>query len=275
MMKDRLVVILIILPIGIAVILAGGILYASVVLLLLNLAALEYGRLFSRADMQIPAGLVMAGSSLLVLLRAFFGFDHVGIALTTILLVVMLWFSLQYERGMPRAATGMGMTLAGTVYLGWLISYFVSLRALPQGVWWTLVVITCVCAADSFALLIGRRWGRHLMAPRLSPKKTWEGYVGGILGGIAGGLLIGALLGIPAGSSSGISFLSGLILGVLISIIAPLGDFTVSMMKREMDRKDTSSLLPGHGGALDRIDSWLVAVPVGYYLIIGVVPLLR
>jgi phosphatidate cytidylyltransferase len=275
MLKDRLVVILIILPVGIAVILAGGLLYAGVVLLLLNLAALEYGRLFSLPEMRIPSGLVMTASSLLVLLRTFFGFDHAGIALTAIVLAVMFWFSLQYERGMPRAATGMGITLAGTFYLGWLISYFVSLRAMPQGVWWTLIVITCVCAADSFALLVGRRWGRHPMAPRLSPKKTWEGYAGGILGGVAGGVLIGALLGVPAGPTSGVTWLSGLVLGFLISLIAPVGDFTVSMMKRERERKDTGNLLPGHGGALDRIDSWLVAVPAGYYLILTVVPLLR
>lgn len=274
MMKDRLVVILIIFPIGIGVILAGGILFTVVILILLNLAALEFSRLFSQGDIKIPAGLMGAGGSALVLLRAFFGFDHAAVTLTTIILVILFWFVLQYERGMPRAATGMGVTLGGTVYLGWLISYFVSLRAMPQGVWWILVVITCVCTTDSLSLLIGQRWGRHPMAPRLSPKKTWEGFCGGLLGGPIGGLLIGGLLGIPAGPSSGISMLSGLVLGGLISIIAPLGDLGVSMMKREMNRKDTSSLLPGHGGALDRIDSWLVAVPVGYYLILAVVPLL-
>jgi phosphatidate cytidylyltransferase len=268
-MRDRLVVILVLLPIGIGVALAGGIAFAAVVLLLLNLAAMEYSRLFSRPDMSVPAWLVCGGASALVVGRLLFGFDHIGAILTGILLVILVWFVFQFERGHAYAATAMGMTIGGIVYLGWMISYFVSLRQLPAGLWWMLIVVTCICGADSTAFLVGRRWGRHPLAPRLSPKKTREGYLGGILGGIAGGVLMGWLLGIPAGPLSGITPLAGLFLGIPISVIAPIGDLVISMMKREVHKKDTGTLLPGHGGALDRIDSWLVAAPLGYYLVLA------
>lgn len=275
MIRDRLVVILILLPVGIGVALAGGFSLACVVVLVILLAAMEYAKLFSRPDLQIPAWLVGGGASVLALLRWFFGFDHIGFAVTAILIVTAIWFVIQYERGQARAATAMGMTIGGTIYLGWLIAFFISLRQLPYGLWWTLIVVTCICGADSFAFLIGRRWGRHPLAPHLSPKKTWEGYFGGILGGVVGGLLIGWLLGIPAGPLSGISPWTGLILAIPISILAPVGDLAISMMKREMARKDTGTLLPGHGGALDRIDSWLIAAAIGYYMILAVVPMVR
>jgi len=273
-MRDRFVVILVLLPVGIGVALAGGVIFGGVVLLLLNLAAMEYCRLFSRTDQRLPAWLVGGGASGLVTARLAFGFDHAGVILTVLLLVAVVWFVFQFERGQALAATAMGLSLSGMIYLGWMISYFISLRQLPDGLWWMLMVITCVCGADSFAFLIGKRWGRHAMAPHLSPKKTWEGYLGGIFGGVLFGVVMGWLLSISASPHSGISPLAGLLLGLPISVIAPVGDLVISMMKREVNRKDTGTLLPGHGGALDRIDSWLIAAPIGYYLILLLLPFL-
>ncbi len=95
------------------------------------------------------------------------------------------------------------------------------------------------------------------MMPRLSPKKTWEGYAGGIVTGVTSGVLLMGL--------SDLGWIHGAILGVLVSAIAPVGDLGVSMIKRQVGVKDTGWLIPGHGGALDRVDSLLIASVIGYY----------
>jgi phosphatidate cytidylyltransferase len=117
------------------------------------------------------------------------------------------------------------------------------------------------------AYLIGRSMGRHKLAPRLSPKKTWEGY----LGGIASSLLCGALLaywfGMILGPEAGFTLQRGLLVGLAMGVLPTLGDLGESLIKRQVGAKDSSHLLPGHGGFFDRIDSWLWAGVIGYYLI--------
>jgi phosphatidate cytidylyltransferase len=168
----------------------------------------------------------------------------------------------------------MGITLGGTLYLGWLAAYFISLRQLPYGFWWMLLGMVTVGAADSGAYLIGKAWGRHPLTRYLSPKKTWEGYAGGVAASALAGSAFGWLVGFAAGAASGITPLKGLILGILISTFAPLGDLAISMIKREMAQKDSGDFFPGHGGVLDRIDSWLVMAVIAYYTVIGLFPLL-
>jgi len=141
----------------------------------------------------------------------------------------------------------------------------ISLRSLPDGKWWFLVVMPSVWIADSGAFFIGRRFGKHTMAPRLSPKKTWEGYFGGIFCGTAGVILLSlvwsiAFPAITAGKAA--------VIGLVMSVVTPLGDLGVSMLKRQFHLKDTGKLLPGHGGALDRIDSWVWGAILGYYLVL-------
>jgi phosphatidate cytidylyltransferase len=122
--------------------------------------------------------------------------------------------------------------------------------------------------ADSGAYFVGRAWGRRKLAPTLSPGKTWEGYLAGI---VTGGLLTWLLATLwpkVAGVQTTLSGTHGLILGVVVAVVAPLGDLAVSMIKRSVDVKDSSSIIPGHGGALDRVDSVLWAAVIGYYYVI-------
>jgi phosphatidate cytidylyltransferase len=132
---------------------------------------------------------------------------------------------------------------------------------------WTLMVLGSVWMADSGAYLIGRKIGRHKMTPRLSPKKSWEGYLAGIFFGVAGGALLAALWGVWQGPDTTISPIDGALLGLALSVLTILGDLGESMIKRQVGIKDSSHLLPGHGGAFDRIDSWLWAGVLGFYLI--------
>jgi phosphatidate cytidylyltransferase len=275
MLRDRLAVILILIPTGMGILLIGGVPYTALIVVLLCVASWEYSRMFSLPERPIPAGILAAGCAALAVLRGWRGFDHVGIALTGIILLSVVWFLVRFERGGEKqAATAMGITLGGTLYLGWLAAYFVSLRQLPHGYWWTLICLVAVGASDSAAYVVGKKWGRHPLAPRLSPKKTVEGYLGGVIGASLAGLAVGWLFGWPAGPASGITAGRGFLLGLLIGALSPLGDLAISMIKREMAQKDSGDFFPGHGGVLDRIDSWLMMAAVGYYAIVELLPML-
>ena len=150
----------------------------------------------------------------------------------------------------------------------------ISLRGLPEGLAWFLIVLPSLWIADSAAYFVGRAIGRHRMAPRLSPKKSWEGYLGGIVFGALGGALIAWMMQsfIPIDFTG--TGLQALVIAGLVSILAPIGDLGISMIKRELEVKDTGRLLPGHGGVLDRIDSWIWAGALGFYLVPLVMALL-
>ena len=154
------------------------------------------------------------------------------------------------------------------LYVGWLGAYLISLRNLPDGMGWFLVSLPSIWAADSGAYFYGRVYGRHKLSPRLSPKKTWEGYIAGVITGVLIGLAFGAIAGTQL-PSSGITSFKGGILGLVLSVVTPLGDLGESMIKRQFGVKDSSNLFPGHGGAFDRIDSWIWGAIISYYIITG------
>ncbi len=268
MLVSRLIVAIVLLPVGLLAIAYGGFPYAFLVILILALAAWEYTLLFRAGGLQ-PAGfLIVAGSLLLLLGRVFNGFESSTWLLSLLTLASMTYHLLAYERGRDQAATDFGVTLAGILYFGWIGGYLISLRHLPEGKWWVLLVLPVVWLADSGAYFIGMRFGRHRLSPRLSPKKTWEGYLGGIVTGVIGGVLLAALWRIGAGSQSALTLLRGAVMGFILAAITPLGDLGESMIKRQVGAKDSSNILPGHGGIFDRIDSWLWAGVIGYYLIV-------
>jgi phosphatidate cytidylyltransferase len=276
MLRDRLIVILILIPTGLGVLLAGGVWYAGCVVVILAMAAWEFSRLFSKPGSRIPPAIVGAGAGVLIFLRWLHGFDHAGIALTGIIFLSMIWFIVRFESGDEKqAASAMGITLGGTLYLGWFSAYFVSLRQLPDGLWWTLLSLAAVGLTDSAAFLIGKLWGRHPLTRYVSPHKTWEGYFGGLAAATLGGWVLGGLFQIAALSAGGITPLRGLLLGFLIGLPSPLGDLTVSLMKREAAQKDSGDFFPGHGGILDRIDSWIIMAVVGYYVVNSLIPILH
>ncbi|WP_395816598.1 phosphatidate cytidylyltransferase [Curtobacterium flaccumfaciens] len=149
-------------------------------------------------------------------------------------------------------------------YISLLGACVVLLSAQPDGNLWVIGFILVVVAVDTGAYATGLNLGKHPMAPRISPKKTWEGFAGSVAASIIVGILVAVfMLGLP--------WWTGVLLGVLISGSATLGDLTESMIKRDLGIKDISSFLPGHGGLLDRIDSILPSAAVAYvlYLIVN------
>jgi len=267
MLLQRILVIIVLLPIGLASIWFGGWFYLAVILAFMGIAAWEYVQLFRSGGYQ-PAGiLVVGGAVALVLGRALTGFDSAPWILSLLILLSMAWHLLAYERGRDPSATDFTATLGGFMYIGWCGAYFVSLRSLPHGVWWVYLILGSVWAADSAAYSVGIRWGRHKLAPRLSPKKSWEGYWGGVVGGTLMGVLLAWAFGAWTPAGPLFTPWRGAVVGFLLGVIPTLGDLGESMVKRQFGAKDSGNALPGHGGFFDRIDSWLWAVVIGYALV--------
>jgi phosphatidate cytidylyltransferase len=147
----------------------------------------------------------------------------------------------------------------GIFYIGFLLSYVSLIRNMIDGKQWVLFLIATVWAGDISAFLSGSLFGKHKLYPKISPNKTYEGLAGAIVGSIIVALSF-ALLFVPQ-LEIGLCILLAIGLGVL----GQLGDFTESMLKRSAHAKDSGSLIPGHGGMLDRLDSFLFSAPFLHY----------
>ncbi len=259
---------------GLAVIILPAIIYGGVFYYLLIGAALvggawEYVRLYRAVKVE-PNEIVTIGGVLGIATARFFFAEGAAIPLFVLLVLAAMTVHLvAYERGRDQAALDFAVTVAGIVYLGWLGSYLLDVRSLPQGLWWLMLVLPIVWGGDTGAYSIGAVYGKHKMTPRLSPKKSWEGYFAGLFTSV----IVGAFLSY-AFSSLGPQPLGGLItplqgafLGLVIGALATLGDLGESMFKRQGGLKDSSNVFPGHGGFLDRIDSWIWGAALGYLMI--------
>ena len=267
MLRQRVLVTAVLLPIGLVMIYLGGIPFLLFITLLLSLAAWEYARLFQKGGFQPASVLAVAGTIAITLGRGLDGFESTPWILGSLVLLSMVYHLVDFERGRDQAGTDFTITLSGPLYVGWLGAYLISLRDLPNGMAWFLVALPAVWAADSGAYFYGRKFGRHKLSPRLSPKKSWEGYIAGIITGTLIGMAFAAIASANLPSGAGITPLRGAILGLVLAAVTPLGDLGESMIKRQVGVKDSSKLFPGHGGAFDRIDSWIWGAILSYYII--------
>lgn len=178
-----------------------------------------------------------------------------GFSLFTILFLII---SLLTHRGfdeLENLVLYQAKSILGFVYVGLLPSYAYRLLDLNNGLTWFVSLLAIVFAGDVMAYLSGVVLGRHKITPRLSPKKSWEGAVGGLLGSLLAGY--GCSYFLPDASPAGL-----MLTAVLAGLIAQFGDFFESLLKRVADVKDSGTLMPGHGGVLDRLDGVLFASPV-------------
>ena len=190
-----------------------------------------------------------------------------------LMLLVIAAMLVEIVKRQPRPIVNVGTTVLGAIYVGWLFSYLTLLHGLnapalltppvhgtTQGEWLVFFVSGTTWLSDTGALFVGRALGRHKMAPKVSPAKTWEGSLGGLIVALLGGLVFGKMLHLPLEHAALLSLLCGL--------IGQIGDLSESALKRDLGVKDTGAVMPGHGGVLDRIDSLLFSAPIAYYYIL-------
>lgn len=161
-------------------------------------------------------------------------------------------------------------TLAGILYMGWMLGHYVMLRQLEHGRELVIMAVFTTFACDTAAYFVGRAWGRHHMAPKVSPHKTWEGSAGGFLGAVAAAAALRFLLNLGDWSLP-LSYVEAVGVGCLVGVVAQIGDLAESLLKRRAGVKDSGNLLPGHGGVLDRIDSLVFTGVIVYYFVLWVV----
>jgi len=155
----------------------------------------------------------------------------------------------------PTTVSDIGVAILVLTYIPFLGSFALALHSVPGGVWWVFAGVVIVVSVDVGAYVTGLSVGRTPLAPKISPKKTWEGFAGSAVAAIiAGGLLAPFVLNLPVWV--------GIVLGLLLLGSATLGDLIESLIKRDLGIKDISSWLPGHGGFLDRLDSILPSMAV-------------
>jgi phosphatidate cytidylyltransferase len=163
------------------------------------------------------------------------------------------------------ATTSFAVTILGVAWIGGGIGCLLLIRDIPEfGFWAVMAVLFTVFAADTGAFFVGRSFGRHRMAPAISPKKSWEGLVGGVLAALAMAFVI-----LYKDRADFLSIPESLVVGLVIAIAAVLGDLFESAVKRDLDVKDSGRVLGGHGGMLDRLDSLLWAGPAAYFTILS------
>jgi len=170
---------------------------------------------------------------------------------------VMIWAALTPRSQMRDTA----VSFFAVLYLGIPLSCLVLIRDLPEGILLATAIVFSIWATDSFAYLGGSLFGRHKLAPTISPKKSWEGLIAGMCGAILFWYIV------PLVFTGSASLLAAFIVGLIVSIAALLGDLFESRIKREAGVKDSGTLLPGHGGILDRIDSLLMTAPLMFILL--------
>ncbi len=232
----------------------------------LALGAVEVARALKRIDMTAAIVPIVVGTIAIVTGSFLAGrLPSAGIPSNTWLLIstgltvlaALIW-------RMPRGADGYVRDAAASLfviaYVPLLGSFVPLLLAAPDGARRVVVYMTCVMASDIGGYVVGVLAGRHQMAPRISPKKTWEGFAGSIGFGMIIGVL-GVTLLLHA------SWWIGLLLGALLVAFGTAGDLIESLVKRDVGIKDMSHFLPGHGGVMDRLDSLLVAAPIAWLVL--------
>ncbi len=226
---------------------------------LLVAAYVELGRVLGDLSRPVHVDVLIVVTVALLAATQLLGARGQAIGLTVLVAAALL------RSLADRARTDVVGTVARTVllgaWLGGLASYALLIRSLDGAVVLLVAVLGATAAGDIGAYAFGSWLGRRPIAPSVSPNKTWEGFVGGL---IAAASLAAVVLPLDGTSS----MLRGAVIGVAVGVAGFLGDLVASMVKRDLGVKDLGRLLPGHGGVLDRVDGLLLALPVGYALLV-------
>jgi phosphatidate cytidylyltransferase len=264
MLRTRVISIAVLLPILIALMALGGYVWLVAVVVVAFLGGREFCQLMTRCGHRPMVPLALALTGLLVL-EGFWP-TPMGLRLILVggLMASLVWALLQDS---DRGVADWAVTIAGAVFLGALLAHFVALRQLTSGLWWLVLALATVWMGDGGAYLVGLTFGHRKLWPKISPNKTVEGTLGGFVFAVLGALAALAVCRkwAPETAVAQVSWASAALVGAILGPFALAGDLVISMFKRRAAMKDSGTLIPGHGGMLDRLDSLLFTVPLVYY----------
>ncbi|GAA0472991.1 phosphatidate cytidylyltransferase [Actinoplanes hulinensis] len=227
-----------------------------------GVGAWEMARALATTGARPPLIPLIAGSTVMIGLAWFEGVDALTLGLVATVGAAVLW---RLADGVAAVRRDFTPSLLIAVYGPFLLSFAAVLVQMDDGPLRVICTLVAVVLSDTGGYAAGVFLGKHPMAPKISPKKSWEGFAGSVTAAAIGsGALLFFLLDVPV--------YGGLLFGAVISVVAVLGDLAESMLKRDLGVKDMSNLLPGHGGLMDRLDSILFAVPTAYLLFAIIAP---
>jgi phosphatidate cytidylyltransferase len=235
---------------------------AILVAVIVGFAAFELFEAFRRMGYHpaTPIGLLGAGAGVLIAYEK--GLHAFPLVIALVVIFTMVWYMAEV---MPRArpVVNIALTLFGFLWIGGFGMFGGLLLSVPNGTGLVMGLAICAVGYDVVGYFVGSQFGRSKLAPRVSPNKTWEGLFGGMAASVVLGVVVSSVLSIhPWDGKVG----HGLALGLVVAVMAPFGDLCESMIKRDLGVKDLGTILPGHGGVLDRFDGILFCLPAVYYL---------
>ncbi|MBE7705996.1 MAG: phosphatidate cytidylyltransferase [Cyanobacteria bacterium SIG30] len=247
----------------------GGIPLTIFLLVSIYLAASEYHKILKNKGFYPSPSLIYVALGFFVILISFNRFDVLPFILT---LSIIASFLVVLFKGRQPYIANVATTVLGFLYAGWLPCHILLIRKFGaestslfaieanEGLYLLVMVFLMVLATDIGGYFFGSRHGKHKLSPVISPKKTWEGAIGGTVAAI--------LVALMTAINTSLTLLQSAILGLIVTVSAQLGDLSESLIKRDAGVKDSSDILPGHGGILDRMDSYAFALPMAYYYIL-------
>lgn len=246
--------------------LIGGVVLASLIFLPISFlfivligivaAMWELANALSRSGSLVSRVPTMVSAACMVVATFIGGREALWVTFAASAGAVMLFTMVERRKN---AVKDVSLSLFALTYVGLMACFIVYILTQPDGNFFVIIFLAAVVASDTGGYVFGVLWGKHPIAPRISPKKSWEGYLGStVFAAVVATILAVTVVGAP--------FWTGLVIGAVIPAFATLGDFSESMIKRDLELKDMGTLLPGHGGVMDRLDSILPTAPVALVL---------
>ena len=237
----------------------GGVALLTLVLVIIFFASKEYVKILEHKGFYPSLKIILAAEVLLAAISYFQKFHLVSIALSVCSMLAFLWVLF---RGRQPFIAHVATTILGFVYCGWFPMHLLFLRELHSaqfhdGLGFVVMMFTAILMTDIGCYYAGTHLGKHKLAPVISPNKTIEGSIGGAIAAVIGAMIVGLFIGVD--------WYTSLFAGLLCTIFAQIGDLCESLIKRDAGVKDSGNTLPGHGGFLDRADSFVLTIPVMYY----------
>jgi len=257
MLTQRIISALICIPLLILIVFKGDPYFVLAIFLLTLLALSEFKNIINNSQCQALTWLIWL-SALLIPLIFLLEYSYI---LPLFIMYLMFSWSYYLFRSAHFTPVDLSFTLLGVIYIAMGFIHLLLLRNLPGGFWLVIYVFVVVWGTDTGAYFTGLTIGKHKLAPIISPKKTWEGFVGGLIIGVLAAYIYSIY--VPLTNGKGLLYIAP-----IISLAGQLGDLFESSLKRFSKIKDSGGIIPGHGGILDRFDSTLWAAPITYYSLI-------